>query len=666
MTELFGLISGVEQAAGGAGVRVSLNALRRFADFSWHASTDLKRRAAAIEREAAPWDPALAAALAGVPQGTRVVADQRLTPEQQRLMADSDARMLKIVMANESAANTPHALRDQARLMALRSLDPTYAHHLLTQAGPEIARLGRWFAVRPPAEGRPDRPSLPPGQILAPGDAAILGAFGTAIAAASRNKSVPAALKKELQDPKGDKFSHAMLVKHGPEGKHWDPRFLSEIAKATLVWRRERPFQPGTGVGKRQWWSASFDHWMGGAIDHTQRFNAAEKDAIGKALMDHDPAASVLTKVSQNLESARLLASDQKAARDLVMTDWTVENPVDPTKHLDLSEPAGKVVVAATADRTGSERELSSQAAFNLFKATFEHRELVASGAISHDVAPSLTRGLATMGLQHIPALKHAFTNDGESVLESGDTVLLKKGDMAAYLTTLAKDPTALGIFRGGVDRELYKAAKEDLLPGGAEYETMKQVGHLAGMVALAASNEQYTSAKSRDEANARAMVLFDLAWNVGKLAGVLQVKEENPAAAWLNFAAEKGVTELKAPLFDTGNGARAAMASERDYEVALANMRMPVAQAMVDLANEGKIKWGSTEIESASGSDVPPVPEGVFRDDNARLSLTDDAMVSRFNYWFGRLPSRLIDPYSKARAGFEEATTKHKVSWYA
>ncbi|RJL24825.1 hypothetical protein [Bailinhaonella thermotolerans] len=655
--ELSGLISGTEQAASAAGVRIPTAALRAFADWSQDAAADLRRRAAAIERDDGGWDPATIG-LTGLGAGVLVAPDQRLTPEQLRAQADADAAKIKDAIAKHGPNRGREILAVQARLAALHANEPEYTQRLLRQTAPEVARLARWLAANPSTPVDPHRPARKPGEIFSAGDAAILAGFGTALAGLSRTRKdqIPAALKKELQNPKGDKFSHAMLIKHGPTGKYWDPTLLSDLAKSTLTWRRENPIRPVIpGVARdprpnpAEWWSE--------AVPELRRpFAKEEKDAVEKLIADFDPTANVLSKVSQNPQAARLLVADPQAAKDLIQNDWTVASPVTPGKVVDFSDPAGKVIVTATASRVQPASKLSYQAALNVFQATVEHQKFLSKEARwphalpqREELTPSLTRALATMGVGYIGDLKLAVPNATGDPTIDGSRVILNADSLKGYLGALAKDPTALGIFRGGIDRELARAAKEDLLmaktdstrgKGDAE---IRQLGALAGVAWQEMANQRYSAAKARDEANARAIWVLTLAPKVAGLPGVLpEVPEaQKPAADWVKFGIEQTTGVLQNTVFDTGNGARAQLINEKDRERAIQNLQLPVAQALAELINE-------KEIVLSAGHAIPPE---ILR--GGRIVLDDGEEVSKFIRWFALLDKNLQEPYTEASDAF-------------
>lgn len=572
-----------------------------------------------------------------------------------------------------------NATRDQlaaaARSIANHKNDELYLSQFWANADPHVAQqLARILHGQDmKAGGGPDQP-------LSKSSKKILADLAVGVAAATKLDTLPvdkkAALENALENPPGhDMWSSAMLFKYGPNGSQYDSSFLRAMAAKALDWRHTYGKMPSL-VSKDHYeapagaWYTSLGitgPWlsMDGIYAHQQEMRpgaqtGADWDRLANVVAENDPAATILDRVGENAAASRALLQDRKYAKDVVSPDWVVPRFFGDKKPIDLSRAPGRVVVAATADRVRFPKE-TAQAALNVFLEVAAQRkdsskkldDVKGNLELQANYPAELTRALAAMGRLYIPDLLTAADgNRGSTGLDGDKQVILSNTDLKTYLSILARDPAALGIFRGGIDSAIARATKQKLIEGGNAPADPRRLGELSGLAALAAVNEGYGQAEAADMAAARnTKLLSDF---VGIATGV-PLPELNGAKAtavtWLKFLAGQASGEAGS-IFDGGSATEAQYAAEKKYESVVAQERLPVAQGIYDAWREGKL----------SLPEKNDIPIQLLQGNS--IVLRDDAAVSQFESWFGKLPEHIVDPYSKLQGGFHDATEDHKDQW--
>jgi hypothetical protein len=567
--------------------------------------------------------------------------------------AQQDARDL-----NLGKKATREQLAAAARSVANHKADKAYLSTFWGSVDPRVAaELARILHEQDSAQGKQGRP-------LSEGSKRILADLASGMAAASRSGLLPASVENALEKPPGnDMWSPAMLFKYGPNGSQYDAAFLKAMGASVLDWRRKYGQMPSFDTRTQKWsapdgaWYMSLGavHGLGGQIEWPDGWNKA----IG-AIADNDPAGSILNRVAQNGKASRDLMQDKQYAKDIVNPNWVVPRYGGLGKAADISGAPGRVVVAATANRDKFPTE-TANAALNAFLAIAALRkgagkidDTKGNLALNDELPGDLTRAVAVMGTQYISDLLSAADgNPGSTGLDDDHRrIALNDVDLKIYLSVLAKDPTALGIFRGGIDSETAHAASEDLLKGVKASDDSRLLGKLGGLAALAAANSSYEQAEKADMAAARKLQLLTTVVGVGTGVPLPKMPDQtSDAVSWLKFLTSQ-TSGRAGSLFDTGHAAEAQMANEDRYESVLAQAKLPVAQGIYAAWMQGKLK-------------LPPgheIPRELMQGDH--LVLRDDVAVTRFNIWFTDLPKNLRTPYTDFEDGFNHATEKRRDQW--
>jgi hypothetical protein len=562
-----------------------------------------------------------------------------------------------------------NATRDQlaaaARSVANHKNDKVYLTEFWANADPKVAQqLARILHAQDMANG--GDPKHP----LSKSSQRILADLAIGVAAATKLKTLPIEKKKVLEDvlenpPSHDMWSSAMLFKYGPVGSKYDSSFLKVMGAKALEWRSAYDRMPSRvspdeyAVPDGSWYASLgiIGPWstIGGAR------NVSDWDHLAQTVADNDPAAAILSRVGENAAASRALLQNKQFAKDVISPDWTVPTFGGDQKAIDISGAPGRVVVAATANRDKFPTE-TANAALNVFLAMAELRsgypskvdDVKGTLALKAQLPADLTRALAVMGTQYISDfLSAADGNPGSTVMDADrKRIDMSSTDLKVYLSLLAKDPTALGIFRGGIDGAISKATREKLLKGGKAPDDPRLLGSLYGLAALAAANESYSKASAADMAAARNLQLITTSVGIGTGVPLPELSgAAKKAVPWLKFLAGQGSGKASS-MFDTGHAAEAQMANEKVYDKVIDEAKLPVAQAIYDLWRQGKIS-------------LPPhhaLPNDLMQGNH--LSLRDDASVSRFVNWFDQLPEDFRKPYEHLQDGYQHATEKHKNQW--
>lgn len=574
---------------------------------------------------------------------------------------------------------TREQLAAAARSVANHKADKQYLATFWNSVDPTVAaELARILHEQDAGHGQP----------LSGGSKKILADLAAGLAAASRNGLLPARAQTALENPPGDDmWSPAMLFKYGPQGKGvYDSKFLQAMGQKALDWRRThdqmprgRFYKDGTGriasAPKGTWYQSL-------GLNPTM-----EWDKIAPLVADNDPAAAILDRVSDSPEASRGLLQSQKYTHGLVNPNWVVPD-FSGGKGIDISGPAGRVVVAGTADRKHFPVE-SANAALNVMLEVAALRkdygkpitDQKGNLELKTTLPDDLTRALGVMGRQYVLDFAHSVTNpNGDTRVADGE-VILNKDDLRTYLSILATDPTALGIFRGGIDSKTESAARDKLLLGEYASQDSEFLGRLNGMVSLAEANHNYGEAQLADMAAARRVQLLNtmVGFSTGIPLPPLKGKAQT-AIDWLKFGAGQGSGQVGG-LFDTGNGAQAEYANERNYDQRLAQAQLPAAQAILDLArlNPDKlpndVAWPTDKTARSSAqrearlaiiaarsaaADFP-----LARPDRGRISLRDGSDITEFEHWFVHLNGKVVKAHLSYIGGFDKETSANRNTWF-
>jgi hypothetical protein len=238
-----------------------------------------------------------------------------------------------------------------------------------------------------------------------------------------------------------------------------------------------------------------------------------------------------------------------------------------------------------------------------------------------------------------------------------------------------------LGLFRGGVDSKTISASSERLLLGEYASQDAEVLGRLNGLASVAEANKKYGDAQLADMAAARRVQLLNTVVGLGTGVPLPALKgKAQTALNWLKFSASQGSNHAGG-LFDTGNGAEAGYANERNYDERLAQARLPAAQAILDLArlNPDKlpqdVAWPKDEKdreeaqrharsvirEARVAADSYPFT----RPDHGRISLESPSDVTKFTHWFAHNKSIVMDAYLKNTNAFDDETQADRNTWF-
>jgi hypothetical protein len=577
---------------------------------------------------------------------------------------------------------TREQLAAAARSVANHKADKQYLGTFWNSVDPKVAaELARILHEQDAAHGEQKQP-------LSGGSKKILADLAAGLASASRNGLLPSNAQTALEDPPGDDmWSPAMLFKYGPKGKGaYDSKFLQAMGQKALDWRRTheqmprgRFYKDGTG---------HFSYAPAGAWYQSLGLRPSmDWSKIAPLVADNDPAAAILDRVSDSPEASRGLLQSKKYTHDLVNPDWVIPDFLG-GKGVDISGPAGRVIVAGTSDRRHFPPE-TANAALNVMLEVAALRKDYGNPItdpkgnleLKSSLPPDLTRALGVMGTQYVPDFADSVGNVDGATKISGGEVMLKKDDLRTYLTVLATDPTALGLFRGGVDSKTISASREKLLLGKHASQDAELLGRLNGLVSVAEANKKYGDAQLADMAAARRVQLLNTVVGFGTGVPLPSLKgKAQTALNWLKFSASQGNSQAGG-LFDTGNGAEAEYANERNYDERLAQARLPAAQAILDLArlNPDKlpqdVAWPTdkearkdaqrqarlTIHEARIAADSYPF----VRPDHGRIFLRNPSDVTEFTRWFAHNKSIVMDAYLANTNAFDDETQADRNTWF-
>lgn len=573
-----------------------------------------------------------------------------------------------------------------ARSVANHKGDKRYLSTFWNSVDPRVAtELARILHEQDAAQGEH-------GQPLSGGSKRILADLAIGLAAASRDGILPSKTQDCLENPPGgDMWSSAMLFKYGPKGKNaYDSTFLEAIGKKALDWRRAHEQMP-RGRFYKDGTGSIFDAPKGAWYQSLGLYPTIDWDKSAPIVADNDPAAAILDRVSDSPEVSRELLQDKKYVHDIVNRDWVVPE-FSGGKGIDISGPAGRVIVAGTSDRQHFPPETATAAVNVMLEVAALRKNYGKPIAdekgnleLKNSLPQDLTRALGVMGRQYVPDLAHSVNNVGGATKQSGHGgIILNKDDLRTYLTVLSTDPTALGIFRGGVDSKTVSATRDALLLGDYSSDEIKLLGRLNGLLSVAESNRKYGDAEIADMASARRLQLLNTAVGIGTGVPLPSFKGKAQSAVdWLKFLAGQGSGQAGG-LFDTGNGAEAEYENERNYDKRLAQTQLPTAQAILDLArlNPDKlpddVEWPTDKEGGAARQDARAEARKVILEaraaaakfplatpDHNRISLRNSSDVADFNNWFSQLKSIVLKPYGKNVDGFEQETNANRNTWF-
>jgi hypothetical protein len=441
-----------------------------------------------------------------------------------------------------------------------------------------------------------------------------------------------------------------VMMKFGPTGDQYGAHFLAGCADAALDWRQHHPPRPGyseggivgTGYVPGGYVQDDDDWWTRYDINVSYLDADADEAARGiQLIQDYDPTVNILAITGDNPEASRLLltgADGLEHAHQLVQYDWATPPGID------NSFAPGKVIRAATLDRTGPEAQASAQAAANVFQAGYDLAQDDPRNDYTRELYPelpaSLAQSLSTVASAYAVdmAMSTAETDSGVNhVVQDpalGYVLQTNVSVMDEYLKLFMNDPTAAGSFQGSVNAQLTNAAAATARWPDTFPDLLRQTGYLNGMVAIATSDLELSDAEARDATNAREKTYVEA------VIGTARIIPGVPDAGKLILGAI-AVTEgaTKETLFPTG--AAAAYTSDAQFIMnqGIADMRVYVAQGYAD-----------------AGVYEPPAHASFVHD--GVISPQSDAERAAFDNWYSRMPNQYAD-LNDAPAGFESAAVQ-------
>lgn len=516
----------------------------------------------------------------------------------------------------------------------------------------------------------------------------ILADIASGLAAASRQKyKFPTDARNAVGNveanvenpPSNDMWSSSMLFKYGPNGKQYDPTFLKLMGDKVLDWRQKYGKMPTADPVKGQvsishgtWYSSlgilpELDGaWPGTYRAHHYSFYDWNKAA--PTIAANDPGAAVLGRIGENSKASRTLLQDGNRAKEVVSPSWKIPqfSPVGADKGIDISNSAGRVVVAGTANRAKFPTETANAAA-NVFRAAASLRKgypkpvdkVPGNLELNAALPAGLSRALGTMGTQYVTDLTYGLGSDGGATKADGSDVEVNETDLRTYLSLLAKDATALGIFRSGIDKEIARSTVTGLRKADRAPDELGLLGRLSGLTALAAANERYTQAELQDMAAARNLQLLNTTVGIATGAPLPETSGAKKVAVdWLKFLANQEGSQA-GELFDPGHAAETEFSNEKNYDIASQSDRYAVGQGIYSA-----LRSSDPTLKSLFHDYAVELPPKQIRH-NGRLLLDTPDDISAFNKWFNSLPGRIIAADKSAQYGFMIATSDHKDQWY-
>ncbi|WP_283133561.1 hypothetical protein [Rhizohabitans arisaemae] len=512
-----------------------------------------------------------------------------------------DAARLKAALKGEDPALLRAELAALAVTAGLYGEDHSYLASFWATIGAEapsaVTAVAEPVPAAAPAAGGEPVPAL------GSGVAQAAAAFGASMAAASRRRLLGDKAVRAIVHPREeDRWAVGMLFKYGAHGFEWDAEFLAEAARSVLDWRRETP------AARRR----DVEPWQYALRLNPGREGFAEalvSPGLARSLVEYDPVHAVLTRVAENPAASRALLRDRRYADDLVDDDWWVTFEVGGrSRRVDVSgDPAG-ILLAGARDVEGSE------AARNVFDAAVA----AGRGEPPRTPQPEVTRALGALGRTWaVPLARSVAGDDREPVFPGTDVV--------PFLELVARDVAAMAVFRAGLDGTLVAQAKIALTCGES---LLRELGALSGLVAAATAG--YDGARRRDLAAGRALAGYNVLLDFGPQTVPAEV---NPVAAvalewWSLAGAGTAVPPMRVPVRD-----------ETECLAKLDDFRLPVAQALTDLVEEGRPQA------------VPPLPAHLRVE--GRVVPTTSEHWTAFDTWHSTLPTLYRDLHKVPRAAW-------------
>lgn len=425
--------------------------------------------------------------------------------------------------------------------------------------------------------------------------------------------------------------STGTMLKFGPSGDQYGAHFLAACADGALDWRQHHPPRPGWSAGgvvggsyvPGGYVQDDSDWWTKYGVNVSYLDAGADEAARGIGLIqDYDPAVNILSITGDNARASRLLLTGPAGlehAHQLVQYDWATPPGID------NSFAPGKVIRAATLDRTGPEAQDSAQAAANVFQAGYDlgqhdprndytrelYPKLPASLAQSLSaVASAYAVDLAMSTGETDPGVNHVVTDPAlGAVLQTNTSVI------DGYLKLFVTDPKAAGSFQGAVNAQLSSAAAATARWPDTYPALLRQTGYLNGMVAIAGSDLKLIAAEAQDAANAREKTYVEA------VIGTARIIPGVPDAGKLVLGAI-AVSEgaAKDTLFPSDAASTYTSEAQFLMNQDVDDMRLFVAQGYAD-----------------AGVHRPPAGAPFVHD--GTIAPRTDAEKAAFDNWYARLP---------------------------
>lgn len=250
--------------------------------------------------------------------------------------ARKDAADLKSALADRDKAASRQQLLAIARDMHAHLHDKIYLatlwNSLDSNAAARLARVLHNQDVDGKSTNKPTVLSAESERILKDVASSLAAASSYRKAPTSRPENLLGGDREKVFVNGQDKWSIGMLFKYGPNGKNWDPHFLSAMTASMLQWHKQHPYLP---EDPRTAWYRDL------GIQHEPGESDLNKSAQA-ALKKFDPTISVLDRTSENSDASRWALQDKNNVHLLVRGDWII--PGNPGRAVDVSSSAGAVL----------------------------------------------------------------------------------------------------------------------------------------------------------------------------------------------------------------------------------------------------------------------------------------------------------------------------------
>ncbi|MEZ0071470.1 hypothetical protein [Planotetraspora sp. GP83] len=432
--------------------------------------------------------------------------------------------------------------------------------------------------------------------VLTKKDTAILAAFGAALAAATRLRTVSGngkageplisdSVKSALKS--GDPWSIGMLLKYGPHGTAWDTDFLTDVTRLMLDARQ---------AGKIDWPSSHQQLVTDMDVNHHQRA-LAEFDAMGavldRAAENGVAARHVLGNPTTGLVYTRMLVNDSwhtpgydPAAYFSKYVDATSRRAdpdylPDPGK-IDLSSHAAAFLQAAvSADRgTTLDAKESAWSVVNIVQSTSEFSKVHPDIVLPHEIRKALIFTADRYLPDFAASVNHDFTSAAMQKANNPSnpwTPITKASELEAFFNQALQDPKEFGAFQGTMDGRISIAVAATIKdPSDENY--LVEMGSLYGLIERLKGQRHFAAEQLADEEAARRQTALSIitggfgALSFNKALGIGTVSQVIVALA----------TPPASGMFDTGHALQALRDNADAFRAQVLHVEVPVIQGLI------------------------------------------------------------------------------------